>query len=361
MSHMGSRLMATSKKAMREVRAILLAEHPPKKSVRGAKSAPAARSVRARGSQPKISTTRHLSTRIKHEEMFSSVTATDDNVLERYSITPSSAALFPWLSHLARLYEKYIVHSMTFKFTSRMSTDKSGSLILSLDPDPDDPDIGSSDPQTDRKLLTYTTSSNSSVWRDSSIRVPTDGTKRYVRGAQHEYASESFRLTDLGKFYVFTDHTTDPDRVIGLLSVQYDIELFQPTFPEENSNWGSDTDSGLTLSPTIFIGNPSTEGELITPVTNTQRTFKFSSIGKYLLEIFFEGTSFSGSFPSITFPGGSGSIDLLERTKNGSDSEWLSTYTLDITVPDTLMVLGALTASTLARFHMRAGAYGGDN
>lgn len=141
------------------------------------------------------------------------------------SINPGSTNLFPWLSSMASNYESYLFNSLIFRYENTCNTVATGTVILAVDYDPDDPL-----PSTKAQALAYRGSVRSPAWSHSEHRsLREDLSKRksyYVRRGALPAGAERDTY-DVGTLNVITQGMGDTSAV-GELYVEYEIRFMTP-------------------------------------------------------------------------------------------------------------------------------------
>lgn len=170
-------------------------------------------------------------TRVRHREFIGNVGAEYgfDTQLFSTGINPGDGKTFPWLSQLAKGYERYRVNSMRFHYEPFTATTKEGTISMFVDYDPSD--VG---PQTKSELLNSYRSVRSSIWMPTSTTLSQKELSvddhLFVRTQQRAIITENLKLYDVGTlFCAFTD-TSDTTTLHGELWVSYDITLMIPSF-----------------------------------------------------------------------------------------------------------------------------------
>lgn len=194
-------------------------------------SAPVAIGTRKRNVNPRVScNSRGKSYRVQKSEFIATINGTTTFHANKYVINPGMTDTFPWLSKIARQWEQYRFHKLTFQYVTRTNTSSTGSVILA-------PDYDSNDgaPKNEAQVTTYQDAKEEVCWTDSAVNLdvaamfPT-GARKYVRKGLIPYSD--LRLYDAGNFFVCPTGQTSSDP-IGKLWVHYDIEFFVPSTAEE--------------------------------------------------------------------------------------------------------------------------------
>ncbi|APG76647.1 hypothetical protein 3 [Wenzhou tombus-like virus 9] len=182
-------------------------------------------------SSPNMQGQRDGSTRVRHREFITNVGAEFgfDTKLYTTGINPGDGKTFPWLSQLAKGYERYHVNSMRFEYEPFSATTTSGTVSLLVDYDPTDPG-----PRSKSELLNSYRAVRSSIWMSSHTILSKAELDRddhlFVRTTSRDLMSENLKLYDVGTlFCAFTD-IADVSTLHGELWVSYDITLMIPSF-----------------------------------------------------------------------------------------------------------------------------------
>lgn len=102
-------------------------------------------------------------TRIKHREMVATLTEGSYS----YRVNPTNNALFPYLSTVANLYDKYKVHGMKVVLVSANATTVGGRWYLAWDTDSGDPP-----PNSTAEYMAMKHSSSMSSWQSGEMVLP---------------------------------------------------------------------------------------------------------------------------------------------------------------------------------------------
>lgn len=145
-----------------------------------------------------------------------------------YSIQPGLAAVFPWGSKVANLYERYRILSCEFYYKPTVSPyavgGQQGKVVLSIDYDAAEgppttiQEAESMDPHAD--ALPY---ESLSLWADPARATPEGG--KFVR--EGPVAGTDIKTYDAGNLYVTVVGTAN-DGQIGELRVRYSFSLMNP-------------------------------------------------------------------------------------------------------------------------------------
>lgn len=162
---------------------------------------------------------------IRHSEQIASLTATNTGfaVLGTYDLMPTDATTFPWLSSIARNYEKYKFNSVTFRLTTASPMTAGGMVTVCFDYDYADPV-----PVTEQAMTMNESWKQTPIRESLSLILRGDrlGPQRYC-----DYRSGDLRLVYAGFLTVATAGIS-----VGYsasLWVDYDVTLSSPTVPTE--------------------------------------------------------------------------------------------------------------------------------
>jgi hypothetical protein len=198
----------------------------------------------------KITTLASGVTQIRHTEYFRDVVGTTDLVVTSDPINPGNESLFPWLASIAVRYESYQFQSLVFRYETQASTSTDGTVVLSVDYNPE-----GQVPSSKQQLLAM----------DESMRTPSWGSISHI--------SQRYNLTKRKSYYVRNgDPVTDADLYdtgsfilgvigtnttagIGELYVDYVIDLITPVLNAPGIPMSSGYLAGTQFtSYTTYIG-----------------------------------------------------------------------------------------------------------
>lgn len=177
------------------------------------------------------------STRVRHREFVMDVTMDATPAAFRntsYVIQPSNAALFPWLSSLAKNYQQYRLHGCVFVFKSTTS-DYSAAGALGKVAMATNYNVRDSAFLNMQELenAEFSVSGKPSLSRVHPIECAANNgvpLVKWVRDALYDQSGGDDRLYDVGKFQFATSGLPigTANAVIGELWVSYDIEFYKP-------------------------------------------------------------------------------------------------------------------------------------
>jgi hypothetical protein len=197
---------------------------------------------------------------VTHTEFFNSVKSTTASVdqVDAWTIQPGWSTMFPWLSGLASRFERYNFQRLAFDYRPRCSTSSSGSIVLSIDPDPDDSMVDATDAGR-QVLLSHAGAAETQIWNSLHIEYPRP------------------QLAELGHRFVCSDDTTPGPGAIeprtthagyltvgqfgqatsatyGDLTVSYTIRFWNPQLPWTNALIGEAKKGSATFQATAGSG-----------------------------------------------------------------------------------------------------------
>lgn len=148
-----------------------------------------------------------------------------------WDINPSNFQLFPWLSAIARGFEKYRFHRLSFKFVASNPTTAQGRFYAAVDYDYNDA------PATSLStLMSNETAASGSVWNDVTL---TCNMRTMFAGAAYKYVGDTSRFaeseprTTYGGYLMAAVSGTSSVLTWDLV-VSYDVEFISPQHLEES-------------------------------------------------------------------------------------------------------------------------------
>jgi len=205
----------------------------------------------------------HVTSNVFHRrEMIGPINGNVNFGVTEWRINPGNPTLFPWLSQLADLYEKYKVHDLSFVFVQTGSgfaaANVSGRCVMGCDYDVMTPPVAS-DQEAEMKDPSVPFAPYETAILTVSPQM-LNKTPLFLRGDSYPPGSDP-KTYDGGKLF-FCSVGTPNSNQIGTLYVDYNIELFTPQLPEgeikaapiyQIANYRGTADMSLTSSS---IGQP---------------------------------------------------------------------------------------------------------
>lgn len=165
-----------------------------------------------------VSPRRNNNYRLRNIERIAEVT---DSNIHSIQINPGMESSFPWLSNIARSYDRYRFHRLIFRYKPTCPTDTVGQVIMAWDYDSLDPI-----PNTEQDLCQETYWLAVSSWKPGSFSVSLRNNNQalYTRKGMIGYAD--LKTYDLGQL-IYKGSGQN-----GYIEVDYDITLIdrQPDF-----------------------------------------------------------------------------------------------------------------------------------
>lgn len=162
---------------------------------------------------------------ITHRSLLGQVVNNLPYTVTSYPINVGMSETFPWLSRLARRYEKYVVRKLRFEYRSVCSTSTSGVIMMSFDRDAADPA-----PVTKVDQAQTIPNSEANAWMNNDLVIPVDAIERFCRFG--DLADNlDIKTYDMGTLFVSSLYGSNA--VGGELYVEYTVELRYPTLGPE--------------------------------------------------------------------------------------------------------------------------------
>lgn len=148
--------------------------------------------------------------------------------LLRYEINPGVVKTFPWLSGVAKNFEKYVINKLTIEYRTGQSTFIPGKIQMAPDFDADDPS-----PASKKELLSYTMAVDGPLWQNFNLTIPKgylmNQKKYYIRVSEQEIPDKKFY--DPCNIFIGCDQTNTELSYLGEIWIDYDITLYEPQSP----------------------------------------------------------------------------------------------------------------------------------
>jgi hypothetical protein len=167
-----------------------------------------------------------------HREFFLQLQVTATDEVNGWTIQPTWDTIFPWLTGIARSFERYEFLELEFEYVPRVPTTTTGEIVLVVDPDPED-QVPTSDMGGKTVLLSHRIAATASVWSPLKVRVPTDCLRErgYLFTAHPTApAIPEPRTTHLGLLNIGTFGCA-ANTVLGAMYVSYKIRFTLPQLP----------------------------------------------------------------------------------------------------------------------------------
>lgn len=227
---------------------------------------------------------------VRHNEYVRDVAGSVAFSVNRISIQPGLATLFPWLCNFAQRYEKYRFKKLHFHLSPLKAASNNGVMMLAVDVDSLD-----SIPACKSEMMNLEGASRSSIWSPCTYNQRTSAFQfpwYMLRGGS--ISSSDLKTYDCGQL-LFASFGCADTSDIAELWVDYEIELSVPQL--SISSWGTNSAKVVQSSSTwanIFGSNAVVTGGL--DVSVATNTVTINKVGRYILQFVFTGSSLvSGS------------------------------------------------------------------
>jgi hypothetical protein len=275
--------------------------------------------------------------RIRHSELLiPSLSGTTQFTAANIPINPGKADVFPWLSQLGGLFEKYRVVDMCFKYIPSSATSSIGNIIMGFDYDSYD-----SLPFDKSALMMFADSCSVPTWHACDLELD----RRDLRSRGQLYIrstgfSGDLKTYDLGNFVYATQGQADTS-IIGDIYVEYLIEFLIPTAPSAVPS--SNYDTSLGGFGTVDAAHPfgttsgtdSSFGSVFTMLTTSggnNVSFRCDRSGIYLVTLIQHGTALTGLNTAMNGSTGS-TVSLIDRSSGTTPGVMIWAYKVVITEP----------------------------
>lgn len=197
-----------------------------------------------------------VNTRVTHREFVGNITSPGsgfNNV--SYPINASNPSVFPWLSALARKYQRYKVHGMVFYYKST-STDYNNSGTVAACVNYDAAEVAY---KSMSEILNAKFAVSCKPSLHMAVPVECDPKEQPTAGYYVEHGdttSRDARFTTMGKLNLATEGLTLPaGTVIGQLWVAFDIELMYPCISVAEADASVNRAANLTVNANLFTAS----------------------------------------------------------------------------------------------------------
>lgn len=171
--------------------------------------------------------------RMSRREYITDITPQAGWSVFKLAINPGDSYSFPWLSGVARNFEKYVINKLTIEYKTGQSSIIPGKIQMGPDFDPSDPS-----PMSKKELLTYTLACDGPVWQNFSLDIPKgylmNQKKYYVRS--HGESVNDLKLYDACNIFIGSDANSTELSYLGEIWINYDITLYEPQAPLLNND-----------------------------------------------------------------------------------------------------------------------------
>lgn len=230
---------------------------------------------------------------ITHSEMILEQVVPKENTLIAATVSLNPGlGVFSWLSGIARCFEKYRFHDLSFHFQPLLSTSTAGAVLMAVDFDAAD-----TAPLNLVQMSSYIGCTNAPIWTNSSAHY-----NRRMLGENWFFVRTGLlspnldiKTYDVGNFLVGTSGVGMA--TTGTVRVSYTVEFTLPQTDVEsaNSNSANIVADEKTASPAKPLGeNPKISGAL--PIRYDSQTGRliFETPGDFLVTGDVNGTGITG-------------------------------------------------------------------
>lgn len=176
---------------------------------------------------------------IKHREYFLDVDAyNEQNYLTILEVNPGLATVFPWLSGIAKNFEKYRFNSLSFEYIPAVGTSTAGSAAIAPDYDAaDDNTTISKD-----RLLAFEDSVRGPLWSGFTMKCSPHNLRKVLYVRRDDLAINLDIKTYDNLQLILSRSAAADNPEVGELWVTYDITLITPQMdpdPDYSAYWSN--------------------------------------------------------------------------------------------------------------------------
>jgi len=191
---------------------------------------------------------------IVRREFIADVLGSTTTRINNYQINPG-LSLFPWLAGIARAYDLYRFTRFRIDYVTHDTSQDKGKLVLSFDPNPDDPV-----PTTIARLENFETRAVNTPWANNYVDVPVADLNRLPKFMIRDaLVPNSLTTYDLGSLSVGVAGTLD-SALIGEIWFDYEVQFWAPQpledltiIPQASSTTAYQQPSVAIVSATDFV------------------------------------------------------------------------------------------------------------
>lgn len=212
---------------------------------------PVAKSFAGLSAKALITTMNSGTTRVKHSEYVKDVVGSMDFEGEGFPINPGVSELFPWLSSIAKRYESYQFKNLKFRFETTSPTSTAGSVILTVDYNPD-----GQVPNSKVEALAMESAVRTPPWGSvEHVSLGHNLTKRKSYYVRNNKSGVEKDLYDTGLFSMMVEGVPTETGSIGEMYVDYEIDLITPILTADVDSTGGtgDIEGGTDLGGTARV------------------------------------------------------------------------------------------------------------
>lgn len=292
--------------------------------------APVAKAKAMRMTQGQVLPASAGNIRVRRREYITDVFGSVGFAATVYNINPGLSTTFPWLSSLARNFEKYKFHILRFGYETEVATSTAGSIMQAFEYDVHDP------PPINKQLIMGLNGAvRSPAWSpmySEALREQLVKTDRLIRTADIP-PNTDLTLYDVA-FYCISTSGLPNTNACGELYVEYDVELMVPNVPSPSETADGDTAVFFQTGNDMYVsGNGEKDGTLPTDYGTNSVTIR--QAGEYLVIMNCRYSAASLELPSITLTNGA-QYTVLNIAPVVSAASVQRSISYSVVVPDSL-------------------------
>jgi hypothetical protein len=259
--------------------------------------------------------------RIRHRELIDTYSFIGPGLSAKaYRINPVESSSFPYLSTLARMYDKYKFNSLHLTVVSGTSTASNGRQYMAWDPDSQD-----QSPNNAAAFMAMRHSMSSAIWQTTSLTIPAQKDfkfTKYFADQQQDHGALYWGATDAGTFDLY---------------LEYDVTLRDPQLSSATT-----VVTGTTLMTTGVIP-PYSGPEIVRSLTPPAPKTILVPAGKYYFSYMFRGTGITAVASTVSSVGTA--FTWRERNTT-SATQFTNEVIVDCDAPFTLNIGNTYTTLT---------------
>lgn len=297
-------------------------------------TAPVAQGRIAVMSRPRITSAPNGDIVIRHREYIREIAGSVAFSTYSNSINPGQPGTFPWLSTVARSYESYKFESLQFRFETEAPSTASGSIVLAVDYDGNDPA-----PTSKTQAMAYRSSVRCQPWSScdhTSLREDLNKRSSYYVRSGSLAANQDVVLYDVGQLYVCRQGQADA-AIVGELYADYTVKLMTPQIG--NVGVGESlyaTFSGSANSAPFATKTGNLPASVVSGgTTSSVSTFTFSQPWEGYVSLNITGTGLTSPYVAAT--GTAASVEYNE-VANTASTNGMAVYGVVAQIGDTFIL-----------------------
>lgn len=200
--------------------------------------------------------------------------------IQALPLNPAHPLTFPWLSNIAKLFDKYKFHKLVFTYTNNVSTARDGRCCFAVDFDTLD-----KEPQNMQAMAQLSKFNTFAPFVKTSFSVPLShpGHSQWLYTFDASSVKNDLKTYNLGTLFVGTEgvvpNKDDYSQPVGTLSVEYDVSLMDKSYVSPTARV-SQLEGSVTNPPT----NSGDGSGVAPPVVDTSHIWK-QYAGTYLYSV----------------------------------------------------------------------------